>query len=218
MDGNRRWAKGKNLPSIEGHRRGADKLKEVGEWCLAKGIKYLTVYAFSTENWNREKSEVDYLMKLIKRAVTKEVPYYMEKNVRLRVFGSRDELSDDLREAIEKAEEETKNNTAATLNLAINYGGRLEILEATKKIVAQGVIPADITEEMISQNIWTHDIPDPEVIIRTSGEQRLSGFLTWQSVYSELFFVKNHWPAFSKEDLDGVLDEFDKRGRRFGGN
>lgn len=215
MDGNRRWAKDKGLPSIEGHRKGYDKLKEVGEWCLQKGIKYVTVYAFSTENWSREKSEVDYLMKLLKKAVTSEIPYFMEKNIRLRVVGSRKELSDDLIEAIEKAEEETKNNDGANLSLAINYGGRLEILEAAKKLAEQN---KDFTEENFSQNVWTSDIPDPEIVIRTSGEQRLSGFLTWQSVYSELFFVQNHWPAFSKDDFEGVLEEFNQRNRRFGGN
>lgn len=218
MDGNRRWAKEHGLPSLEGHRRGYNKLKQVGDWCLARGIKYFTVYAFSTENWHREKKEINYLMGLFQRALTKEIPIFMKKGIRLRVIGRRQELSERLRKAIIKAEEATKNNNKGTLNLAINYGGRLEIVEAVKKIIKKKISPAQITDKLISENIWLAEQPDPDLIIRTSGEQRLSGFLTWQSVYSELYFVKCHWPDFSEKDLDKAINDYNNRHRRFGGN
>ncbi len=216
MDGNRRWAKDHGLPSIEGHRRGYNKLKEVGEWALNRGVKYFTVYAFSTENWNRSKKEVDYLMKLLQEALTKELSYFMKKNIRLKVIGSRERLSEDLKKAIDAAEKETLNNSRGTLSLAINYGGRLELIEAVKKIVKKGIKPEEVTEEMISENIYTEGIPNPDLVIRTSGEHRLSGFLTWQTVYSELYFIKKHWPAFTEKDLEVAFEEFESRQRRYG--
>ena len=218
MDGNRRWAKEHSLPSFEGHRRGYDKMKDMGDWCLARGIKYLTVYAFSSENWNRSPEEVNYLMDLLQLALTKEVPTFMKKGIRVRVIGSRYNLSDKLKKSIDDAEEQTKDNTNCNLNLAINYGGRLEIIEAVKKIVTKNVTPIQIDEKMIAENLWTSDQPEPDLIIRTSGEQRLSGFLTWQSVYSELYFCKHHWPEFSEKDLDEAIADYDSRHRRFGGN
>jgi undecaprenyl diphosphate synthase len=218
MDGNRRWAKDNNLPPFEGHRRGYDKMKEAGQWCIDRGIDILTVYAFSTENWNRSQEEVSYLMDLLHFALTQEVPKFTEIGIRLRVIGSRDRLSDKLREAIDQAEEATKDNSKGTLNIALNYGGRLEIVEAMKKALAGGIKPQELSEKDISDNIWTAGQSDPDLIIRTSGEQRLSNFLTWQSVYSELLFVKCHWPAFSEKDLDEAIEEFNRRTRRFGGN
>jgi undecaprenyl diphosphate synthase len=218
MDGNRRWAKDNNLPPFEGHRRGYDKMKEAGQWCIDRGIDILTVYAFSTENWNRSQEEVSYLMDLLHFALTQEVPKFTEIGIRLRVIGSRDRLSDKLCEAIDQAEEATKNNSKGTLNIALNYGGRLEIVEAMKKALAGGIKPQELSEKDISDNIWTAGQSDPDLIIRTSGEQRLSNFLTWQSVYSELLFVKCHWPAFSEKDLDEAIEEFNRRTRRFGGN
>lgn len=218
MDGNRRWAKERGLPSFEGHRRGYNKLKQVGEWCLARGIKIFTVYAFSTENWNREKKEINYLMRLLEMGLTKELPFFMKRGIRIRVIGRRQELSERLQKAIIKAEAATKNNGQGTLNLAINYGGRLEIVEAVKKIIKEKINPSKITDKLISENIWTAGQPDPDLIIRTSGEQRLSGFLTWQSVYSELYFVKCHWPAFTEKDLEGAIEDFNNRHRRFGEN
>lgn len=218
MDGNRRWAKEHGLPSLEGHRRGYNKMKEVGDWCLARGIEILTVYAFSTENWNRSAEEVAYLMKLLKEALTKELPEFMAKGIKLKIIGSRERLSADLVEAIDQAEKQTRNNQRGILNIALNYGGHLEIVEAMRKIAAQGKTPEEITEELIAQNIYTAGQPDPDLIIRTSGEHRLSGFLTWQSVYSELYFVKTHWPAFSEQDLDQIIEDFNQRERRFGGD
>ena len=218
MDGNRRWAKDNNLPAFEGHRHGYDKMKDAGDWCIKRGIKTLTVYAFSTENWNRAEEEVSYLMDLLHLGLTKEISQFMERGIRLKIIGSRGRLSDKLVKAIDEAEEFTKNNDKGTLNIALNYGGRLEIVEAVKKVLAGGVDPKDIDEKIISDNIWTAGQADPDLIIRTSGEQRLSNFLTWQSVYSELLFVKSPWPAFSEKDLDEAIEEFERRTRRFGGN
>ena len=218
MDGNRRWAKQRGLPTLEGHRRGYNKMKEVGQWCIDRGIEYMTVYAFSTENWKRSKKEVDYLMKLLEEALTKELPEFNKRGIRLKIIGSRKGLSDKLIKAIENAEKETANNKKGTLNVAMNYGGRLEIVEAVQEIVRQKKSPEAITEELISKNIYGAGQPDPDIIVRTSGENRLSGFLTWQSVYSELFFIKHHWPAFTEKDLDKIIDEYNNRNRRFGGN
>ncbi|MFA5048845.1 MAG: polyprenyl diphosphate synthase [Patescibacteria group bacterium] len=218
MDGNRRWAKENSLPSFEGHRRGYDKMKEMGDLCIKKGIKTLSIYAFSTENWNRAQEEVSYLMDLLYDGLTKEIKTFNDKGIKLRIIGSRGRLSDKMKEAIVSAEEATKDNTAGTLNICLNYGGRLEVVEAVRKIMMQGVKPEEVTDQMISDNIWLAGQPEPDLIIRTSGEQRLSGFMTWESVYSELYFVKCHWPAFGEEDLDKAIEEFDRRNRRFGAN
>lgn len=218
MDGNRRWAKDNGLPSFEGHRQGYDKMKEVGQWCIDRGITTLSVYAFSTENWNREQAEVNYLMDLLYKAVTAEVEQFNKRGIRLRIIGTRERLSEKLVKAIADAEERTKENSKGTLNICLNYGGRLEIVDAVKKIMSQG-IPADqITEKTISENIWLAGQADPDLIIRTSGEQRLSGFLTWESVYSEFLFIDKHWPAFSEADLDAAINDYNNRHRRFGGN
>jgi undecaprenyl diphosphate synthase len=157
-------------------------------------------------------------MDLLYKAVTVDIPEFTKRGIRLRIIGSRDRLSDKLKIAIDKAEEETENNSKGILNIALNYGGRLEIVEAVKKALVNGIDPKDISEKIISDNIWTAGQSDPDLIIRTSGEQRLSNFLTWQSVYSELLFVKCHWPAFSQKDLDEAIEEFSRRTRRFGGN
>ena len=218
MDGNRRWAKKRNLPTLEGHKRGYEKIKEVGKWCLEEGIDVLTVYAFSTENWNRSKEEVGYLMKLLKRAVTKDIDYFLKEDIKLRIIGRKNELSKDLQEAIKNAEEKTSNCSAGLLNIAINYGGRAEIVDAIKNIIKKEISSAEVTDELISNNIYTAGLPDADLIIRTSGEQRLSGFLLWQSYYSELYFPKVNWPGFSREDLNEAIDWFTGRNRRFGGD
>ena len=218
LDGNRRWARAQGLPTVEGHRQGYDRVKEVGDWCLARGIKYLTVYAFSTENWKRGKEEVGYLMDLLHRALTKEISYYMKRNIRLQVIGRRRELSDKLIKAIDEAEAKTKGNTAGQVNLCINYGGRAEILEGVQKLIESGVAASEVTEELFADQLWTAGLPDPELIIRTSGEHRLSGFLTWSGVYSELLFIDKHWPDFSEPDLDQAIEWFAGRSRRFGGD
>ena len=215
MDGNRRWARKRGWPTLKGHQAGYEKMRQVGDWCLNKGIKILTVYAFSTENWNRSKREISYLMKLLKRAMTVEVKEMHQKNIQVRVIGRTTELSKDLQKSIKAAVKMTKNNTKGIFNFAINYGGKPEIVDSVKKILRKKL---PINEKNISANLYTGDLPEPEIIIRTSGEYRLSNFLTWQSSYSELFFVKKHWPDFKEKDLDSILKEYKSRNRRFGGN
>ncbi len=214
MDGNRRWAKARKLLSFEGHRAGYKKIEDVLHWCRDAGIKILTLYAFSTENWQRPKKEVDSLMKLFHLALTKDAEKLHKNNVCVRVIGHKIGLSKKIQEAIKKSEELTKNNTAIILNLAINYGGRLELVDAFNKILKNP--PKEITEDLISQNIYTAGLPDPDLIIRTSNEKRLSGFLMWQNAYSEFCFIKHHWPEFSKEDFNDILNDFANRQRRFG--
>lgn len=214
MDGNRRWAKAQGLSSIEGHRQGYAKLKDVGTWCIERGITTLTVYAFSTENWNRSRVEVTYLMKLLERAVSRELPHFNKQKIRLKIIGDVKGLPKTLQKAIANAEAVTAKNDRGILNLCINYGGHLEIIEAVKKIVRKKIPASKITEELISKSLWLADQPD--LVVRTSGEQRLSGFLTWQSVYSELYFTKTHWPAFDEADLDKAIAEYAHRQRRFG--
>lgn len=215
MDGNRRWARKKGWPALKGHQAGYEKMRQVGDWCLERGVKILTVYAFSAENWNRSKKEVSYLMKLLKRAMVEEVKIMHRKNIQVRVIGRVSELSKDLQKVIKDAIKLTKNNTKGIINFAINYGGRPEIVDAVKKVVSQKL---PINEINISANLYTTDLPDPDLIVRTSGEYRLSNFLTWQSSYSELFFIKKHWPDFTEKDLDNILKEYTSRNRRFGGN
>lgn len=218
MDGNRRWAKSKNLPALKGHSKGYDKIKEIGELCLKKGIKILTVYAFSTENWSRSKEEVGYLMKLLKNAMVNEIEYFKKQNIRVCVIGRISDLSSDMQKSIKKMEQATKDCKKGLLNIAISYGGRVEIVNAIKKIIQKKTAPDKITEETVNNNLYTAGLPDPDLIIRTSGEQRLSGFLLWQSSYSELYFPSVCWPDFSESDLDKAIDWFENRNRRFGGD
>ncbi|MBI5467128.1 MAG: di-trans,poly-cis-decaprenylcistransferase [Candidatus Kerfeldbacteria bacterium] len=216
MDGNRRWAKQRGLPSLEGHRRGYDAFRRVGEWCLDRGIEILTVYAFSTQNWDRSKKEVNYLMRLLSHALSSEIDDLHRKNIRVRVIGRIKELPSHLQKHIAEAMELTKNNTRGTLQLAINYGGHEEIVDAVRKVMKTAKRASQITEKSLTEAMYTAGQPDPDLIIRTSGEQRLSGFLTWQGVYSELLFMNKHWPDFNEADLDAALVEFGRRQRRFG--
>ena len=216
MDGNRRWAKDRGLLPWEGHQAAMPLVRNMGQWCLDRGIEYLTFFAFSTENWKRTQPEVEMLMGLFYTAVTDEVDTYMERNVRLKIVGGREGLSQKLIDAITAAEERTSGNTGGTISLCINYGGRPEIIEATKEAIRRGMKPEDITEESLHALMWSKDLPDADLIIRTSGEQRLSGYLTWLSVYSELLFIEKHWPDFTEADLDAALAEYQARQRRFG--
>ena len=216
MDGNRRWAKNRGLPTFEGHRRGYNKMKKVTQWCIDRGINILTVYAFSTENWNRSKEEVSYLMNLFRTALSKDVEEIHQQGVRIKLIGQRERLAPDIQKMLENAEAKTRNNKKLLFNMAISYGGRPDILQAVKKIISLKIEADEITEDLISKNLWTEGIPDPDLIVRTSGEYRLSNFLTWQSAYSELLFIKKHWPAFSEKDLDLIIAEYNKRQRRFG--
>ena len=217
IDGNRRWARERNLPTLEGHRRGYEKIKKTGEWALEKGIKILTIYCFSTENWNRSKAEVNYLMRLLGLALSKKnIEGYHKKGIKVRIIGRKGRLPKSLQEKAEKAEKLTQNNKKGVLNLAISYGGRLEIVEAVKSIIKKKILADKITEDLINQNLWTMGIPYPDLIIRSGGEQRLSNFLTWQSAYSELCFIDKYWPDFTESDLDKALINYSQRQRRFG--
>jgi undecaprenyl diphosphate synthase len=216
MDGNRRWAKKRNLPTLKGHQRGYEKLKQVGDWCLENGIKFLTVYAFSNENWHRKKSEVNYLMKLMLNGLKNDIDEFHSKGIRLKAIGQIEKFPKYLQKLIHESEEITKNNKKAILILCLSYGGRTEIADAVKKIVAKKIKPAQITEKLIEDNLYFPEAPAPELIIRTGGEFRMSNFLAWQSVYSELFFSKTLWPALSHNEFNEILDEYGKRQRRFG--
>lgn len=216
MDGNRRWAKENGLPSLEGHRRGYERMKLLGDWCLARGIEIVSVYAFSTENWDRTAEEVGYLMDLLELAMGKELNYFAEKNIRIRILGRRERLRPSVLQAIDRAEKATKNNMSMTLCICLNYGGRPEIVDAVKQIMAEGIPAEQITEEIIHQHLYWPGMPYPDLIIRTSGEERLSGFLLWEAAYSEFYWCQHHWPAFDEQDLDAALDAFSNRQRRFG--
>lgn len=214
IDGNRRWAEEKSLPALQGHRKGMEKVEKTIIWSLNKGIKILTLFLFSTENWKRSKREVNYLMALIKRSFSKKnVEKINKEGIIIKVIGQRERLPLPLQKLIKEAEELTENNKKMILNFALSYGGRAEIVEAIKKIIGKKIPPERITEEIISQNLWTTDL---DLFIRTGKEQRISNFLLWQSAYSELYFCKKYWPDFTEKDLDEALEEYGRRQRRFG--
>jgi undecaprenyl diphosphate synthase len=217
MDGNGRWAKQRGLPRVAGHRAGTDNLRRVLESCGELGIKMLTIYAFSTENWRRPEDEVKGLMNIFEDVIDRELPELHEKGVRLRHIGTLEGLKPVFANKVRNAIELTKNNDKLILNIAFNYGGRAEIVEAVKKLIAKGIKADDITEEMISAHLYTADVPDPDLIIRTSGEMRVSNFLIWQGAYSEYYLAPVYWPDFDKEQMRLALEEYAKRHRRFGG-
>ncbi len=216
MDGNRRWAKEKGLPSAMGHKKGVEALKTTLRACDDFGIKYLTVYAFSTENWNRKKEEVDFLMELLALTLTNELAEMHAEGVKISFIGDISKLSSKLQKILANSVETTKNNTGVNLQIAFNYGARDEILHAVKSITQKGLKPEEITEEIISQNLYTKNIPDPDLLIRTGGEMRISNYLLWQIAYSEILIVKEYWPEFGKESLAKAVEEFHNRQRRFG--
>ena len=216
MDGNRCWAKERNLPSAMGHKKGVDALKATLRACNDFGIKYLTVYAFSTENWNRKKEEVDFLMELLAITLTNELAEMHAEGVVISFIGDTLKLSDKLQKILQNSVETTKNNKGVHLQIAFNYGARDEIVHAVKSIVAKGVKPEDVTEDLISENLYTKCIPDPDLLIRTGGEQRISNYLLWQIAYSEIYVTKEFWPEFDKNSLADAIEEFHNRQRRFG--
>ncbi len=216
MDGNRRWAKERGLLSVQGHREGYETLKRIGTACLDRGIEILTVFAFSTENWKRTQEEVGYLMDLLEEALRNELSYFKTKETRIRVIGRRDGLRPSVLSAIEDAERETAHFTKCTLCLCVNYGGRPELVDAVKALVAEGKTADQIDEAAIQSKMYWPDMPDPDLIIRTSGEERLSGFLLWQSAYSEFYWTKKHWPDFDEQELDSALEAYAARQRRYG--
>ncbi len=222
MDGNRRWAKAQGKPSSYGHKEGAKTLEKIVRYANKIGLEYITVYAFSTENWKRTEDEVKTLMLLLQSYLDDYSKRADSENIKVKILGDISALSKGMQKSIKECMERTKNNTGVTFNIAINYGGRDELVKATKKIaekVKNGEIDInDINEDLISNNLYTAGEPDPDLLIRTSGELRLSGFLTWQSVYSELLFINKNWPDFSEEDLDNAIIEYQKRTRKFGAN
>ena len=221
MDGNRRWAKAKELATRDGHKAGADALENISKFCNEIGIKYLTVYAFSTENWKRSKEEISALMAILRVYVDSFLKEKNKQNIKIKLLGDISGLSKGLQKSINKAIEITKNNTGLTLNIAFNYGGRAEIVRAMKNIakeVKENKIDIDdINEELISNHLYTAGQPDPDLLIRTSKELRTSNFLPWQLVYTEFYFPDKHWPEFSEEDLIEAIKVYQSRNRRFGG-
>jgi len=217
MDGNRRWAKAKGLPTLEGHRKGLyDALVPLLDLCIEKGISYVTVFAFSTENWNRSKEEINYLIALMEDVFSKQIDKMNEKGVRINIIGRITDYPKKTQELANKAMERTRDNKKIVFNIALSYGGRAEIVDATKRIIEDGLKPEEITEEKFSEYIYEAGQPDPEIIVRTSGEYRLSGFMLWQSSYAELIFIEKHWPDFNRGELDKVIAEYNRRERRFG--
>lgn len=221
MDGNRRWAREKGIETKEGHKAGAENLEEIAKYCNTIGIKYLTVYAFSTENWKRSKEEVAALMILLKSYLKKFAKNANKENIKINILGDISTLDSGLKKSIEEAMERTKNSTGLTLNIAFNYGGRNEITNAVKNIalkVKNNELNIDeINEELVGKHMYTKEQPDPDLLIRPGGELRTSNFLPWQLVYSEFYFSEKYWPDFKKEDLLKAIQTFNKRNRKFGG-
>jgi len=221
MDGNGRWAKSRGLPRVEGHRRGADSVRTAISCCIKYGVRYLTLYSFSSENWKRPAQEIDDLMGLLRRYLQSEIAELHKNGVRLRVIGDRTALGRDIISLIDDAEALTKNNQTLDLIVALSYGGRAEIANAARRIaqdVASGKIAIeDIDEGTVAAHLETVDIPDPDIMVRTSGEQRISNFLLWQMAYTEFVFLDTLWPDFSEKDFVQVISEFQRRERRFGG-
>nr|WP_312576142.1 isoprenyl transferase [Sedimentibacter sp.] len=222
MDGNRRWAKKHLMPATYGHREGALRVKDLTRTCVDMGIKYLTIYAFSTENWGREKKEVDYLMSLLVEFIKKELNYLNENDVKIMLLGNIEDLPEETRNEVKRSIELTKNNTKLTLNIALSYGSRNEITDAVKKVITDyenNKIKIDeINEESFKKYLYTNDIPDPDLLIRTSGEIRLSNFLLYQLAYTEFYFTDIMWPEFNKEEFLKAISSYQTRKRRYGKN
>ena len=220
MDGNGRWAKKRGLPRIAGHRTGADSVRQIVKSCEKVGVKFLTLYAFSSENWSRPEKEVDALMGLLEKFLRDRLPEMMEDNVRLKAIGRLDMLPQHVRQQLDEAIEETSGNTSITMILALSYGGREEIVDAAKAIAAKAaageLLPEDIDNSTIAKHLYTEGIPDPDLLIRTSGEVRLSNFLLWQLSYAEIVITQKNWPEFRHKEFIIALQEFTRRDRRFG--
>lgn len=217
MDGNGRWAKERGLPRLAGHRAGTENLRKIIRASAKLGIQYLTFYAFSTENWSRPKAEVSGLMAILSDVIDREMAELHKEGARLLHIGHLDGLSETLRNKVRHAIDLTKDNQRITIVLAFNYGGRDEIIQAVKGMLSDQVTPDRVDESLINQYLFTRDIPDPDLVIRTSGEQRVSNFLTWQSVYSEWYFPQVYWPDFDEGELQKAIEIYQKRDRRYGG-
>lgn len=221
MDGNRRWAKQNNLPKTIGHTTGRKVFREIVNHAVTLGLKYVTTYAFSTENWNREAEEVSFLMDLLLESLKKDIKEFHQNNIKVKFIGRRDRVSAKTAKLMAEAEQTTGQNTAITLQIAIDYGSRSEITQAVKKIATlieeNKLTPEEITEETLENFLYTAEVPDPDLIIRTGGEYRLSNYLLWQAAYSELFISEKYWPEFTSEDMETAILDFAKRHRRWGG-
>lgn len=217
VDGNRRWARVNGLPTYEGHLAGYNAIHEVARASFDAGVEYVSAYIFSTENWKRDEQEVNKLMGLVLKLLSSDLHLFDENNIRLRVLGSRERVSEDILKAIDKAELQTADNTKGTLAICFNYGGQLEITDAVKSIVASHVPVDDITPEVVSQHLYAPEVPSIDLVVRTSGEQRLSNFMLWRSAYSEFLFLEKLWPDMTKDDVAAILEEYLRRDRRIGG-
>ncbi len=216
MDGSGRWAKKRGLPRLAGHKAGTENLRRIIKACVEFGVEYLTIYAFSTENWGRPREEVDGLLRILEDVLEKELAELDEQGVQLRHLGKLAQLSPSLQKKVLTAVEQTRHNSRLVLNVAFNYGGRDEIIHAMRQMLVDQVKPEDINPEMVSRYLYTAGSPDPDLIIRTSGELRISNFLIWQAAYSEWYVTPTYWPDFSKEELRKALDEYANRDRRYG--
>lgn len=217
VDGNRRWAKTHGLPTYEGHLAGYNAIQEIAQASFDAGVEYVSAYIFSTENWKRSEDEVGKLMGLVLKLLTSDLHIFADNNIRLRVLGSQENVSDRILKAINEAEERTKDNTGGTLAICFNYGGQLEIVEAVKKIVHEGTDEADITAELIEKNLYAPEVPPIDMLVRSSGERRLSNFMLWRAAYSELMFLEKLWPDMTKDDVTAIIEEYSRRDRRIGG-
>lgn len=216
LDGNRRWARAHSLPTLEGHRQGYNNLKDITKAAINRGISYVSAFIFSTENWNRTPKEVKYIMDLTYKMLTRDVAELNEENIRVVWLGRPERLSRKLLQALKNAEESTKDNTKGTLCVCFNYGGRQELVDATKQLIKSGVTPAEVTMERLAANLYQPTIPPIDLLVRTSGEHRISGFMLYRAAYAELLFTDKFWPDFTDADLDLVLATYAERQRRFG--
>jgi undecaprenyl diphosphate synthase len=216
LDGNRRWAKANGKKSLEGHKKGSEVFKDISIGLFDRGVKYISAFVFSTENWKRTTEEVDYLMRLVVKAVESQLDDYNQRGIRIQVLGSRERVKKSVLKALQRTEEKTASNTEGTLALCFNYGGREELVDAVKSIVADGTAAEAIQESTITEKLYGANIPDIDLLIRTSGEQRISGFMLWRSSYAEMYFMDIYWPDATMQDFDTAIKVYDDRQRRFG--
>lgn len=218
LDGNRRWAKERGLPEYEGHVAGYKALKQVIEGAFKEGVQYVSIYAFSNENWKRDKQEVSNIMKLIMHAILHDLDILLKQKIQVRFIGRREGLEGKLLSGLEKAETATRQFNERTLLVCFNYGGQQEIIDAVRQCIADGLTPEEVDEEAIAARLYAPEVPPVDMIVRTSGEQRLSNFMLWRSSYSEFCFLPQYWPDMTKADVHGIIEEYSRRHRRFGGN
>ncbi len=217
LDGNRRWARKHSIPEYDGHLAGYNALRDVMDACFEQDVKYVSIYAFSSENWKRDAKEVSGLMKLALQAISKDLKRLIERNVRVRILGRRDGIGAKLLAGFEKCEERTRHLTGGTLAVCFNYGGQQEIVDAARKCVQDGLAPEEIDEAAIASRLYAPELPPLDMVVRTSGEQRLSNFMLWRTAYSEFLFLQKLWPEMTKDDVTAIIEEYSRRQRRFGG-